>query len=399
MIWTVVLVGLLLTVFGATTAAALITSSRSRLADVVARRLRGGKDSLAWLAPLEQELAAASVTTTLGIAMLGAVFPGIFAGATLPRLLLLLVLFAIPAVLLSGYVLPRFLTYRRAAKVAEHCRPILRPWARVLAGILPSPRVRPESLITELWRERARTGVAPDDELLRVGGVISFSQRTVRSVMTPRTDLIALPDEASVEEVRAAFVQSGYTRLPVYRGTLDEMVGMVHAFDLFRLGPRDPLPVRPLAVAPASRSCGDVLLDMQRERRHLAIVLDEFGGTLGIVTLEDLLEAMVGEIVDEDEPVPPFTTTSATSPDLVELEGGVPVSELEEHFGVSMPEGQATTLGGRLAELAGRFPSAGERFLIRGLEVDVLQATRTRVERLLVRRGSPATVPLDRSPP
>jgi len=394
MIWTVVLVGLLLTVFGATTAAALITSSRSRLAEVVARRLRGGKDSLAWLAPLERDLAAASVTTTLGIAMLGAVFPGIFAGATLPRLLLLLILLAIPAVLLSGYVLPRFLTYRRAARVAEHCRPILRPWAAVLAGILPASRVRPETLITELWRERARSGVAPDDELLRVGGVISFSQRTVRSVMTPRTDLIALPEEASVEEVRAAFVQSGYTRLPVYRGTIDEMVGMVHAFDLFRLAAGDPLPVRPLAVAPASRSCGDVLLDMQRERRHLAIVLDEFGGTLGIVTLEDLLEAMVGEIVDEDEPV---RGPTATNPDLVELEGAVPVSELEERFGVSMPEGQATTVGGRLAELAGRFPAAGERFLIRGLEFDVLQATRTRIERLLVRRGSPASVPLDRS--
>ncbi len=394
MIWTVVLLGLLLTVFGATTAAALITSSRSRLAEVVARRLRGGKDSLAWLAPLERDLAAASVTTTLGIAMLGAVFPGIFAGATLPRLLLLLILLAIPAVLLSGYVLPRFLTYRRAARVAEHCRPILRPWAAVLAGILPASRVRPETLITELWRERARSGVAPDDELLRVGGVISFSQRTVRSVMTPRTDLIALPEEASVEEVRAAFVQSGYTRLPVYRGTIDEMVGMVHAFDLFRLAAGDPLPVRPLAVAPASRSCGDVLLDMQRERRHLAIVLDEFGGTLGIVTLEDLLEAMVGEIVDEDEPV---RGPTATNPDLVELEGAVPVSELEERFGVSMPEGQATTVGGRLAELAGRFPAAGERFLIRGLEFDVLQATRTRIERLLVRRGSPASVPLDRS--
>jgi putative hemolysin len=397
MIWTVVLLGLLLTVFGATTAAALITSSRSRLAEVVARRLRGGKDSLAWLAPLERDLAAASVTTTLGIAMLGAVFPGLFAGATLPRLILLLVLFAVPSVLLSGYFLPRFLTYRRAAKVAERFRPILRPWAAVLAGILPSPRVRPEGLITEMWRERARSGAAPDDELLRVGGVINFSQRSVRSVMTPRTELVAIPEEAQVEEVRAAFVQSGYTRLPVYRGTLDELVGMVHAFDLFRLAPGDPLPVRPLGVAPASRSCGDALLDMQRERRHLAIVLDEFGGTLGIVTLEDLLEAMVGEIVDEDEPVRAFA--AAPSPDLVELEGATPLSELEARFGVQLPEGQATTLGGRLAELAGRFPAAGERFLIRGLEFDVIRATRTRVERLLVRRAPPAATPLDRSAP
>ena len=104
---------------------------------------------------------------------------------------------------------------------------------------------------------------------------------------------------------------------------------MVHAFDLFRLGPADP-PVRPLAVAPASRSCGDVLLDMQRERRHLAIVLDEFGGTLGIVTLEDLLEAMVGEIVDEDEPVRPSrgarpARTSSSSRRCPGFRGGRPI--------------------------------------------------------------------------
>ena len=394
MIWPAVLLGLGFTLFGATAAAALITSSRSRLADVVARRLRGGKDSLAWLDPLERELAAASATTTLGIAMLGSVFPAMFAGATLPRLILLLVLLAIPAVLLSGYVLPRFLTHRRAARVAERIHPVLRPWSALLGVILPAQRVRPESLVTELWRERARSDEASDDELLRVGGVISFSERAVRSVMTPRTELIALPEEASADEVRAAFIQSGFTRLPVYRGTLDEMVGMVHAFDLFRLAPGDPVPVRPLAVAPASRACGDVLLDMQRERRHLAIVLDEFGGTLGIVTLEDLLTAMVGEIVDEDEPTGRYPVAT---PDLVELPGATQVADLEARFGVVLPGGQATTVGGRLAELAGRVPAAGERFVIGGLEFDVFQATRSRIDRVLVRRGSPATIPLDRS--
>jgi CBS domain containing-hemolysin-like protein len=216
-------------------------------------------------------------------------------------------------------------------------------------------------------------------------------------VMTPRTDVVAIPEEASVEEVRDAFVQSGYSRLPVYRGTLDEMVGMVHAFDLFRLAAGDPLPVRPLAVAPASRPCGDVLLDMQRERRHLAVVLDEFGGTLGIVTLEDLLEAMVGEIVDEDAGAP--AQKSPVGPGLREAEGSTPVVEIEEYFGVLFPPGQSTTLGGRLAELAGRLPMTGERFLVRGLELDVLHASPTRIERLLVRRESPGSTALDRAAP
>ena len=197
-----------------------------------------------------------------------------------------------------------------------------------------------------------------------------------------------------VEEVRAALMQSGYSRLPVYRGTPDEMVGMVHAFDLFRLGSGDPLPVRPVAVAPASRSCADVLLDMQRERRHLAVVLDEFGGTLGIVTLEDLLEAMVGEIVDEDTRA--MAPSAGEGPGLLEVDGGTPVAQIEEWFGIELPPGAASTLGGRLVELAGRFPLSGERFLIRGLEVDVVHASATRVERVLIRRTSPVPIPLDR---
>lgn len=397
MIWPIAFLGLFLTVFGATAAAALVTYSRSLLAETASRRLRGGTDSLSWLPPLERDLAAASVTTTLGICVIGAVFPALFAGATLLRLGLLLLLIGVPVVLLSGYVLPRFLTHRRAAAVAQRFRPFLRPWSSLLAAILPAPPQRPEAHLTELWRGRTSAEPGADDGLLRVGGVISFSQRTVREVMTPRTELVAIPEEASMEEVREAFIQSGYSRLPVYRGTLDEMIGMVHAFDLFRLQPGDAVPVRPFGVAPASRTCADLLLDMQRERRHLAVVLDEFGGTLGIVTLEDLLSAMVGEIVDEDERM--LQPAPAADPGLLEVDGSAQVIPIEERFGVTLPEGQASSIGGRLVELAGRFPVSGERFVVSGLEIDVVRASQTRVESLLIRRGSPSTISLGRSSP
>ncbi len=395
MIWPLALAGLLITVFGATAAAALISTSRRRLTEAASRRLLSEPEALDWLPVMERDLAAASVTTTLGIAMLGAVFPALFAGTSLLRFLVLLIVLAVPFVLLSGYVLPRYLTHRRADRVAERLKPVLRPWARIVSAILPSPSLRPESLITELWRERAAGGAAPDERLLRVGGLIHFSQRVVREVMTARTDLMALPEEAAVEEVRQAFLQSGYSRLPVYRGNLDDIVGMVHSFDLFLLKPGDVLPIRPVAVAPASRPCGDLLIDMQRERRHVAVVLDEFGGTLGIVTMKDLLEALVGEIVDEDTGAH-LAARPSDSPDLLELEGSVSVSDIEARFGVEFPAGQATTIGGRLVELAGRFPTSGERFLIRGLEVDVLLATPSRVERVLLRRGSPRSTVLDR---
>ncbi len=155
---------------------------------------------------------------------------------------MLFILLAVPAVVLSGYVLPRYLTHRRADRIAQQLGPLLRPWTRLLGAILPAPTVKPEALVSDLWREREAGGGSPDERLLRVGGLLHFSQRIVREVMTPRTDLVAIPEEASVEEMRDAFVQSGYSRLPVYRGTLDELVGMVHAFDVFRFDPGEAVP-------------------------------------------------------------------------------------------------------------------------------------------------------------
>ena len=112
---------------------------------------------------------------------------------------------------------------------------------------------------------------------------------------------------------------------------------------------------------------------------------------------EDLLEAMVGEIVDEGTPA--GSPVPAGTPDLLEVDGSASAAELAERFDVALPAGQASTIGGRLVELAGRFPVSGERFLLSGLEIDVLHASPNRVERLLIRRGSPGTTPLDRSTP
>jgi putative hemolysin len=133
---------------------------------------------------------------------------------------------------------------------------------------------------------------------------------------------------------------------------------------------------------------------MQRERRHLAVVLDEFGGTLGIATLEDLLEELVGEIFDEhDEEVRPATSAAPT---LFETDGNLSLEAIEERFGVELPSSRSTTVGGLLVELAGRIPNAGERFSLQGLEFDVVQASPTRVERLLIRADP--TPPITLSP-
>ncbi|HEU5357673.1 MAG TPA: transporter associated domain-containing protein, partial [Gemmatimonadales bacterium] len=159
-----------------------------------------------------------------------------------------------------------------------------------------------------------------------------------------------------------------------------------------------PVPVRPVTVTPGSRSCGELLLEMQRERRHLAVVLDEFGGTLGIATLEDLLEALVGEIFDElDGPGGPGSATTGR-PAPLEADAATPLADVIARFGVTLPVTTATTVAGLVAELARRIPEAGERFTLRGLEFDVLQASPARAERILVRAAGGATS-LDRETP
>jgi CBS domain containing-hemolysin-like protein len=224
---------------------------------------------------------------------------------------------------------------------------------------------------------------------------MTFAERPAREVMTPRTELVAVAEETGRGDLLRVFAESGFSRVPVYRGSLDEIVGVFHAFDLFthREG---RLPLHPVTHTPFTRSCGDLLLAMQRERRHLAVVLDEYGGTLGIVTLEDLLTALVGEIFDEDDGV---ESAAAAVTEVFETDGATSLDAIAARFGATLPETGAATVTGLLTELAGRIPQAGERFTLRGLEFDVIKATPTRVERVLVRPGPISTVTLDRGTP
>jgi putative hemolysin len=391
--WTILGVGLLLAVLGSAGTAALVTVARRSLVEAISRRLRGAEESFEWLAETEQLVVAGMAVSSLGVAMVGATIPGLFVGVTVTQLAALSLFLVVPAMLLGGYLLPRWLTAPRASMVVAGVRPLLRGCRALLQLVLPSEPHAGSEDVQALAREGSASGLGSGEELAMVGGVMSFAERPVREVMTPRTDVTAVAEDVSYDAALGIFSSSGYSRLPVYRDTLDEIVGMLHAFDLFKLAPGDPLPLRPVVHAPESRASADLLVDMQRERRHLTVVLDEFGGTAGIVTLEDLLEALVGEISDEDdaEVVAPQVAAG-----LLELEGAEPVSEVAEHFGVVLPEGGASSLAGLVVEQLGRIPLPGERFTVAGLEIDVIAATPTRIERLIVRRVRPRAGELDR---
>ncbi|MEX1051076.1 MAG: transporter associated domain-containing protein, partial [Gemmatimonadales bacterium] len=191
----------------------------------------------------------------------------------------------------------------------------------------------------------------------------------------------AIEEGTSRRELLTIFAESGYSRLPVYAGSLDHIVGMAYAFDLFKAGD-GPLPIRPVTVVPGSRRCADLLVELQRERRQFGVVLDEFGGTAGIVTFEDLLEELVGEIFDEQD-VP--AGASDQPPALVlDVAGHTPCADVAEAMDVTLDG--AETVGGLLAKALGRIPRTGERILLGPLEFDVVAASPVRVDRAIVRR-------------
>ena len=391
--WFVFLTGVGLVVIGSAGAAALVTAARSDLTQAISRRLRGGDESFGWLAEAESLIVAAMALSSLGVALAGVAVPAIFNDVTVVQLGALLLFMIVPVMLLGGYLLPRWLTHSRAGQVVDWLRPPISALRSILGFVLPSGAHASTEDVQALAREGNASGLGSGEELALVGGVMGFAELPIRGLMTPRTDVEALAHDVVQATALETFSASGFSRLPVFKDSLDEVIGMVHAFDIFKLQPGDPLPIRPVVHAPESLTAVDLLVEMQRERRHLAVVLDEFGGTAGIVTLEDLLEALVGEISDEDD-----HEVVAPSPvgGLVELAGAEPTSRLNDHFGVTLPVGDSTSIAGLVAEKLGRIPVAGERFVISELEIDIVEANPARIIRVLVRSAGTQAVPLNR---
>jgi CBS domain containing-hemolysin-like protein len=248
-------------------------------------------------------------------------------------------------------------------------------------------------------------GAADDDgldphERALLGNVLKLRGRTAVDVMVPRADIMAMPEEFTLDQAVRLIQRDGHSRYPVYRGQLDDVVGMVHIKDVFaaigREAPFDMKAIlrRPLFVVP-SVPVLDLLLQMRQARIHMALVVDEYGGIDGLVTIEDLVETIVGDISDEhDEPGPP---QMVERPDgTIELDARTPVEVFEAKLGpVLTEEERATdidTVGGLVFTLAGRVPARGELVShASGLEFRVLEADPRRIRRLRVRRPGAAT--------
>jgi putative hemolysin len=238
-----------------------------------------------------------------------------------------------------------------------------------------------------------------DPELLR--SVLEFSEKSAREVMVPRTGIVAVELSTPPEEVIRLVAERGHSRLPVYRETMDDIVGILHTRDLVPLLANPKLIViqdvmRPVTFVPWAKRIGALLREMQGRRSHLAVVVDEYGGVMGIVTLEDILQEIVGEIRDEVRPEGRNVEVQADGTVLVRA--GISVDEFEKTFGLRLGEGQYETLAGWLNAQSGAIPEQGDRFSADGLQLTVIDRTPKRVRRVKVARR--ARVPrADSNPP
>ncbi|MFI5309675.1 MAG: hemolysin family protein [Gemmatimonadales bacterium] len=224
-----------------------------------------------------------------------------------------------------------------------------------------------------------------DAEML--GAVLEFSEKNAREVMTPRTDIVAMPADSSLDDALEVVQEARFSRYPLYEDSLDNIVGMVHAKDLLGVlhEQLDTFVVRDIMrrihVVPGSREVEAVLADFKRLKEHMAIVLDEYGGTAGLVTMEDLLEEIVGEILDEYDETSEFRAPRAAG-DLTVVAGATNIRDVNGQFELTVPEEDYTTIGGYVFGALGRLPVVGDRVTGGGATFTVREMDGRRIEAL-----------------
>ncbi len=263
--------------------------------------------------------------------------------------------------------------------------------SRLIARSLRRVALDVDSDILALVEREEATGGVEEQEQRMIRGIIGLEDKTAREIMVPRIDVAAVDIEDTIADVAAIVNDRGFSRVPVYRETIDDVVGIVYAKDLLRAmtsgGGRDralrDLLREPFFI-PESKRLDGLLTEMQTTRTHMAIVVDEYGGTAGLVTIEDLLEEIVGEIEDEYDVSRP--SMEVVSNDEVVVDAGMPTDVLGELFDYRVESDDYDTLGGFIIHQLGRLPSVGDEVRVDGLLIRVLSMSGRRVRRLRIVR-------------
>jgi CBS domain containing-hemolysin-like protein len=251
---------------------------------------------------------------------------------------------------------------------------------------------RPEEHIEALILAGEEEGIIEKGDRELIQSVVAFGDKTVREVMTPRPRVVAIQQDATLEELRQLVKNEQYSRIPVYEDNIDQICGFVHARDMFEVDeaerPRRKVRgiLRPIRAVPETKPVNDLLREMQEEGAHMAVVVDEYGSTAGIVTMEDMVEEIVGEIHDEHEPERDFREDPDGS---FVVSGSFDLGRLQDLLDFHPQEGtESTTVGGLVTEWLGHVPAVGEEAERDGILIKVLAANNLRVDQVRVAKAA-----------
>ncbi len=374
-----------------------LEAERNGRADLLGRYLN---EPLLFFVPAWLLIGAATVLIVVLLAML--------VGLESPHRVLLVVGAAVALLVVCRFLVPLVIIRHKPERVLDVLLPSFVACARVVGPVTaalqrlastgrgrpaPSPSEEPVGEVAQPPVEAGEAdGLIERDERRLIQSIVEFGDTLVREVMTPRPDIVAIRSDATLGDLRALLTEQTYSRIPVFHEGLDNILGLVFVKDLVLLTGAEDRAIttlmRPAYFVPETKKVPDLLKEFQRQQVQTAIVVDEYGGTAGLVTLEDLIEEIVGEIRDEyDDASEPITDEGNG---VFVVSGRVDVDEVGERLGVAIPREGFETVGGYLLSQLGRVPTVGERFDVEALSVEVLEAERRRVTKVRVRKRDAA---------
>ncbi|HVO99807.1 MAG TPA: hemolysin family protein [Bryobacteraceae bacterium] len=360
---------------------------------------------------MERGSLAFSLVKHIGLGVIGclAMAAAVESGSSIGESLALAVLGSALYTVIGTYIIPQLFYRRSNGHALVPLIPLFRAVLLVVTPLLwaleflqslfelgdantQEEPTRPEEHIEALISAGEEEGIIEKGDRELIQSVVAFGDKTVREVMTPRPRIVAAREDASLEELRQLVIHEQFSRIPAYDGTIDQITGFVHVRDLFELDHEQRAQrkvhdiMRPIRAVPESKPVNDLMREMQEEGAHMAVVVDEYGSTAGIVTMEDMVEEIVGEIHDEHEPDRDFRHDPDGS---YVVSGSFDLGRLGDLLDFHPPEDtESTTVGGLVTEWLGHVPAVGEEAEREGIKIRVLAANHLRVDQVRVAKAA-----------
>lgn len=233
-----------------------------------------------------------------------------------------------------------------------------------------------------------KQGLFSEEERKMMERILKLQKTTALDIMIPRTEMICVPVNIALEGLIQVIIQEGHSRIPVYEGDFDHIIGVIHSKDILKVWDQDKDQIilrnmlRPPYFIPENRPIEDLLKEFKAKKSHMAIVIDEYGGTAGLITIEDILEEIVGEIQDEYDIS--VKTIEEVGGNAISVDAKIDIEEIEQHLNVEVPEGKYQSVGGFIINLVGRVPNTGEEISFGPLRMEIESANERKIHRVKI---------------